>query len=223
MKQHATPRAVIWDMDGTLIDSGDYHWRAWDRQMTAEGAPISHEQFVATFGQRNDTILRGWLGDDLADAEMARISAAKEALYRAMLAEYGIELLPGNRAWLERLQAEGWRQAIASAAPRANIEAILGVLELDGIFDTIVAAEDVLRGKPDPQVFLLAAERLGVPPAQCIVVEDAPAGVEAAQRAGMRSIGVGPKYAVLPADRVVMRLDELPDDTFDRLIDQPGA
>jgi beta-phosphoglucomutase len=218
MMRPEQPRAAIWDMDGTLIDSGEYHWLAWQAQMQLEQAPISYGQFIETFGQRNDTILRGWLGAELSDTEMARIGDAKEALYRQLLAEKGIELLPGNRAWLLRLREQGWRQAIASAAPRANIEAIIHALELDGLFEAVVAAEDVQRGKPDPQVFRLAAERLGVAPERAVVIEDAPAGVEGARRAGMRVIGVGPKHASLPADYAVASLEELAPDAFEQLV-----
>ena len=112
---------------------------------------------------------------------------------------------------------------MASSAPRLNIEAVLEALDLAERFDAIVAAEDVVRGKPEPDVFLTAAERVGVPPARCVVVEDAPAGIEAAHRAGMRVIGVGRSHAVLRADRVVATLDELEPDAFSRLLRQPAA
>ena len=209
------PRAVLWDMDGTLLDSADYHWLAWRDMLHAEGYPITHDQFKATFGQRNDTILRGYFGASLPDAEVARVGGAKEARYRELVRERGITLLPGVGMWLARLRAAGWRQAIASAAPRANVEAIVAALDIAPFFGAIVAAEDVQRGKPDPQVFLLAAERLGAPPARCVVVEDAPAGIEAAHRAGMRAIGVRTSHADLRADIVADTLDLLPEDAFD--------
>jgi beta-phosphoglucomutase len=205
-------------MDGTLLDSGEYHWLAWRDSLDAEHYPISYETFKATFGQRNDTILRSYFGDDLSDAEVARIGDAKEERYRALVRERGIDLLPGVGAWLARLQAAGWRQAIASAAPRANIEALIEVLGVAQYFDALVGAEDVQRGKPDPQVFLTAAERLGVPPARCIVLEDAPAGVEAAHRAGMHAIAVRSSHAAIQAEVVVDTLDQLPEDAFERLI-----
>jgi HAD superfamily hydrolase (TIGR01509 family) len=212
------PRAVLWDMDGTLLDSADYHWLAWRDMLHAEGYPITHEEFKATFGQRNDTILRGYFGADLVDAEVARIGDAKEARYRDLVRERGIALLPGVGVWLERLRAAGWRQAIASAAPLANVQAIIDALGIAPYFGAIVSAEDVRRGKPDPHVFQLAAERLGAPPARSIVVEDAPAGIEAAHRAGMRAIGVRTSHANLSAEIVVDTLDLLPDDAFDRLL-----
>lgn len=212
------PRAVLWDMDGTLLDSAEYHWLAWREALTAERFPVTYEQFVASFGQRNDTILRGYFGAEFPDAEVARIGAAKEARYRALVQERGIELLPGVRHWLARLHAEGWRQAIASAAPRLNIEAILAALDIASCFEALVSAEDVQRGKPDPQVFLLAAERVAVPPARCVVVEDAPAGLEAGRRAGARTIGVRTSHAELSADIVVGTLDELDEGAFERLL-----
>lgn len=212
------PRAVLWDMDGTLLDSADYHWLSWRDALAREGVDLTYEQFSATFGQRNDTILRGYFGPDFPASEIERISEAKELRYRELVRTRGIELLPGVRRWLMRLKRDGWRQAVASSAPRANIETIIEVLDLREYFDVVVSAEDVQRGKPDPQVFLVAAERVAVPLARCIVVEDAPAGLEAAWRAGMRAIGVRSSHGELQADRVVGTLDELPDDAFDALL-----
>ena len=212
------PRAILWDMDGTLLDSAEYHWLAWQDSLHAEGYNVTREQFEASFGQRNDTILRGYFGPELTDDEIARIGGDKEARYRNQVRERGIDLLPGVQRWLARLSAKGWRQAIASAAPLANVEAIVAALEIGPFFDAFVSAEDVQRGKPDPQVFLIAAERLAVAPARCVVVEDAPAGLEAARRAGMRAIGVRTTHADLRADIVVDTLDDLPDDGFDRLL-----
>ena len=212
------PRAALWDMDGTLLDSAEYHWLAWRDTLDTEGHPVTHEYFKATFGQRNDTILRGLLGESTTDTEIARVGGRKEAQYRNLVRERGVELLPGVRTWLERLQATGWRQAVASAAPRANVDAILAALAIAPFFAAITSAEDVTRGKPDPQVFLLAAERLGVVPARCVVIEDAPAGVAAAHRAAMRAIGVRSSHGSLPADITVDTLDQLPDDAFDRLL-----
>lgn len=214
----ALARAVLWDMDGTLLDSAAYHSEAWREVLARDGVVVTEAQFVSSFGQRNDTILREWLGADLPDSEIERIGGAKEARYRELVRERGVVLLPGVGVWLARLHAAGWRQAIASAAPRLNVEAILDALALRPFFAAITSSEDVRRGKPDPQVFLLAAERLGVPPARSIVVEDAPAGLEGARRGGMRCVGVRTSHTHLQADLVVDSLADLPDDAFDRLL-----
>ncbi len=214
------PRAVLWDMDGTLLDSAEYHWHSWREILAGECYELAHAQFVATFGQRNDTILRDWLGADLPIGEIDRIGAAKEARYRELVRSGGITLLPGVERWLMRLKADGWRQAVASAAPRANVEAIVAALGIEAFFNAISSAEDVQRGKPDPQVFLVAAERVGVQPARCIVIEDAPAGLLGAQRGGMHAIGVRSSHTDLHADIVVDTLAELPDDAFEQLLNK---
>ena len=206
--------AVLWDMDGTLVDSEEYHWLSWRDTMAAEGLPITHDQFMESFGQRNDTILARWLGSDVPSERVQRIGDTKEELYRKLVREGGLAPLPGAAEWVKHLHFEGWVQAIASSAPRANVTAVLEVIDLGSCFQAIVSAEDVIRGKPDPQVFLTAASRLGMPPSQCIVVEDAPAGVEAARRAGMRSIGVRRNGPPLAADLAVTSLADLPPNAF---------
>jgi beta-phosphoglucomutase len=214
-----TPCAVLWDLDGTLVDSAPHHWIAWRETMLAEGVSISYAQFLATFGKKNDLILLEWLGEDVAPERSQRIGEEKEAHYRRLVAARGLTPLPGAASWVARLHAEGWRQAIASSAPRLNVEAVLGVVNFGRAFGAIVSAEDVRAGKPDPAVFLTAAARLDVPPARSIVVEDAAAGIEAARRAGMRSIGVNPA-GDLPADIAVRSLADLPADAFARLLNR---
>src|SRR5947209_15515460 len=105
-----TPRAVLWDVDGTLIDSSEYHWLSWQGALAAENFSVTREQFAKTFGQRNDEILRAYFPHyDLEN--IARVGEAKETEYRALVRERGVELLPGVRRWLERLSGEGWLQA----------------------------------------------------------------------------------------------------------------
>jgi beta-phosphoglucomutase len=213
------PGGVLWDLDGTLIDSAPLHWIAWRETMAATAYDLTPRQFADSFGKRNDTILRGLLGDDLPPADIERISDRKEGRYRELVRERGIELLPGARVWLDRLKRSGWRQALATSAPLGNIEATLEPLRLTGFFEAVVSAEHVGRGKPDPLIFLTAAEKLGVPPSRCVVVEDAPAGLEGARRAGMRAIGVlSSHFPELSADIVVPSLEALPERAFDELL-----
>jgi len=211
-------RAVLWDMDGTLIDSEEFHWISWRDTLANESITITREQFLSSFGQRNDSIIPQWLGAATSPERIERIATAKEELYRHLVRSEGISPLPGVAHWLHYLHKEGWLQAIASAAPRANIDTVLEMLSATHIFQGIVSAEDVHRGKPDPEVFLAAASRVGVPPNRCIVVEDAVAGVQAARNAGMRSIGVNRNGKTLPADVVVQSLDLLEADAFDALM-----
>jgi beta-phosphoglucomutase len=215
-------RAVLWDLDGTLVDSAEEHWQAWRETVEADGLSVTREQFRETFGQRNDAILARWYGDALSVERRRAIGHAKEARYRDLVAAGGLVPLPGAAEWVRRLAGDGWRQAVASSAPRLNVEVVVHALGLDAHFAALVAAEDVVHGKPAPDVFLAAAERLATPAARCIVVEDAAAGIEAARRAGMRNIGLG-AAGFAPADVVVPSLDRLPPDIFDRLIGQRPA
>jgi HAD superfamily hydrolase (TIGR01509 family) len=216
-EQRNGARAVLWDVDGTLIDSREYHWLSWHGALAAEDFELTREQFERTFGRRNEEILGAYF-PSYGAGEIARVGEAKEAAYRELVRAGGIELLPGVRGWLERLREEGWLQALASSAPRLNLDAIVSALGLGDFFSAVASAEDVTEGKPNPQVFLAAASKLGVGPGSCVVVEDAPAGTEAARRAGMRSVGVLSSHGGLEADVVVRTLEELPPDAFDRLL-----
>ena len=210
-------KAVLWDLDGTLVDSSGHHWVAWRDTIGAEGFEITYAQFLESFGQKNDRIIRGWLGQGTTDEVIRRIGDAKETEYRRLALDRGVTALPGAIEWVDRLRRDAWRQAIASSAPRLNVEVILQALGLEAYIDAIASAEDVTAGKPDPQVFLAAASRLNIPAARCIVVEDAAAGIEAARRAGMRCIGVS-RSGSLDGDVSVASLTDLPFDAFDRLV-----
>ena len=207
---------VLWDLDGTLIDSAGHHWIAWRDTLAAEGRSVQPSDFANSFGKRNDEILHDLFGHEIATEWIESVSEAKEQAYRRLLRERGLALLPGAQAWLERLRAAGWRQALASSAPRPNIDAAFESLAALGqSLDLVVSADEVGRGKPDPAIFLEAARRLGLPAGRCIVVEDAPAGLEGARRAGMRSIGVlSEHHARLEADVVVPSLEALEADAF---------
>jgi len=212
--------AVLWDLDGTLVDSEEYHWRAWKETMDRAGVGLTRQDFLASFGQRNDAILAKWLGENAAGGKIEQIGNDKEERYRELVRQEGLLPLPGAAEWVERLHHQGWRQAIASSAPRSNVETVLDALHMRPWFQAAVAAEDVREGKPAPDVFLTAAARLGAEPHGCVVVEDARAGVEAARRAGMRSIGVGKNAPALGADLAAETLSSLPLDTFSAILDE---
>ncbi|MGQ9567571.1 MAG: HAD family hydrolase [Anaerolineae bacterium] len=214
------PWAVIWDMDGVLVDSGEAHYAAWTRLFQEEGIPYSREQFLQTFGQRNDRILRTLLGPDLPEERLRELDARKEAYYRQLIPSR-VRLLPGAGELLHALQEAGARQAVGSSGPRANVEATLAALGLRPFFQALVAAEDVAEGKPAPDVFLVAAERLGVPPRRCVVLEDAAVGVQAALAAGMRCLAVAttrPPKELSAAHRVVASLLEVRAEDLHRMV-----
>ena len=181
--------AVIWDVDGVLIDSGEQHRRAWEQLAREEGLPYSDAAFWATFGMRNADIFPRMFGVSGPPERIVALGGRKEAIYRALLAEDAAPL-PGAKELLAALHAAGYRQALGSSAPPANLEAIISLLGLASFLDAIVSGEQVAHGKPAPDIFLAAAERLGIPPAHCLVIEDAPAGVAAAHAGGMRCLAV---------------------------------
>jgi HAD superfamily hydrolase (TIGR01509 family) len=204
------------------VDSAELHWLSWRDTLTAEGHPITYQQFLDTFGQKNDRILPGWLGKDASAERIRQVGDAKEAEYRRLVQDRGLTPLPGAAEWLRTLHATGWSQAIASSAPRANVGVMLRVLGVETELDAIISAEDVTAGKPDPQVFLKAAAAVNVPPERCVVVEDAVVGIEAARRAGIKTIGVS-RVPGFEADLVVASLEDLPADAFARLIGDPES
>jgi HAD superfamily hydrolase (TIGR01509 family) len=202
-------------MDGTLVDSSEYHRLAWKAALAAEGYDMTDEDFDRTFGLRNDSILRMLLGEDVTAETIRRVETAKEEDYRRQVREQGLELLPGVAVWLERLAGDGWRQAVGSSAPRANLDLVLEVTDTRRWFEVVVAGPDVRNGKPDPEVYFAAADRLGVDIGRCVVIEDAPEAIRGSVQAGIKTIGV--RNLGHGADVEVASLDQLPLDAFDRL------
>jgi beta-phosphoglucomutase len=181
-------RAVLFDLDGVIVDSRDQHmaaWEAWAREH-APDAPEGY--FLRSFGLRNDTII-GALFEGASTADVDRLSDAKESLFRAAV-RGTLAPLPGVMDLMDALEEAGIPRAIVTSTPRLNLDLVLEELGLTGRFGALVAAEDASRGKPDPEGFLTAAQRLDLAAERCVVIEDAPAGIAAAKAAGMRAIGV---------------------------------
>lgn len=209
------PIAVIWDVDGTLVDTAELHFDAWVRLASEMGRPFSREDFSATFGRRNPEIIRFLFHREFTDREVAEIGERKENYYRAE-AEKGIDLLPGVANMLRSFANLGCRQAVGSSAPHGNLELILRITKSASYFQAIVGMEDTQRGKPDPEVFLVAAKKLNAEPSRCVVFEDAIAGVQAAKAGGMKCVAVTfvghhseEKLREAGADRVVHSFEEI--------------
>jgi len=211
--------AVIFDMDGVLVDSAEAHRLAWQQLGLEVGTPFTTALFQQTFGQRNASIIPVWLGPAASVISMDRsrwslgasqsdrllgtggtleltperidaLAARKETLYRELVRHGAIRVYPGVSPLLRELRALGARVAVASSGPRENVSLVLDSIGVQGTFDATVTSEDVVEGKPHPEVFLKAAGRLGVAPVSCAVIEDAVHGIEAAKRAGMLAVAV---------------------------------
>ena len=182
--------AVIFDMDGVLVDSYLAHFESWRMVAIEEGLSVTEPEFAKTFGRTSREIIAALWGEDrYTPAEVLALDDRKEAAFREIVRD-DCPIMPGAVELLEALGAAGFGLAVGSSGPPANIELVLDRLGCRQLFGATITGMDVTRGKPDPQVFLLAAEGLGIEPRFCAVVEDAPAGVAAANSAGMTSIGL---------------------------------
>jgi beta-phosphoglucomutase len=181
--------AVLWDVDGVIIDSAEQHRRAWRQLAEEQSLPYTDEAFWASFGMRNGDVIPRLFGVAGPPERIAALADRKEALYRELVAREG-KALPGARELMAALHAAGYRQALASSAPEANIALIVRLLDLGPLLEGKMSGETVAHGKPAPDIFLAAAAQVGVEPERCLVIEDAPAGVEAAHAGGMRCLAV---------------------------------
>jgi HAD superfamily hydrolase (TIGR01509 family) len=214
---------VIFDWDGVIIDSSRQHEESWERLAAEERRALPPGHFKMGFGKKNEWIIPELLGWAREPAEIHRLSLRKEALYRDIVVERGLEALPGVKIFLGRLRDAGVPCCIGSSTHRKNITTILGVLGFAGLFGGMVTAEDVTLGKPHPDVFLKAAAKIGRSPANCVVFEDAFAGIEAARAGSMKLVGVATTYPAEElagkVDRVVRRLDEVAVEDLARLVE----
>jgi beta-phosphoglucomutase len=182
--------ACIFDMDGVLIDSGAHHRNAWRALLDELGVDLTEpEPWRVTIGRPAEEAVPLLLGRRVEPEEARRLALRKRELYAAF-AEQGVLSVPGVLPFVEALHRLRVPRAVGTSATRGDAEHLLGRLGLRRYFDVIVTAEDVRLGKPDPEVYLESARRLGASPAVCLVFEDSLVGVEAARRAGMRAIGV---------------------------------
>jgi beta-phosphoglucomutase family hydrolase len=197
-------RAFVFDMDGTLVDNMRFHGEAWKTMLLENGIETdTHEFLVKTAGKTNREIIPNFF-KDATEERLLELGLRKETIYRELF-------LPERRAiegaieFLEAAKTLGVKMAVATAAPVANMEFVLDGLDLRKFFDAITTAADVSHGKPNPEVFLKSAKKLGIKPRNCLVFEDAINGFEAAHRAGMKSIGI----ATVNSVEDILRLDSV--------------
>jgi beta-phosphoglucomutase family hydrolase len=215
--------AIIWDMDGVLVDTGEFHYQSWKQTFDELDVHFSKEQFRETFGMNNAGILEIICGKKLPPDEEQKISEHKEELFREAV-KGRAKLLPGVENTLKNFSEWNLKQAIASSAPPKNIEVLVEELGVGKYFELTVSGFDI-PGKPDPGVFLKTARQLEVEPERCIVIEDAVAGVEGAKNAGMKCIAVtttNTTEALSKADLIFESLEDLHQDTlFDLFENSP--
>ncbi|TET35679.1 MAG: HAD family phosphatase [Anaerolineales bacterium] len=215
MREHLPNHAILWDMDGVIVNTGQFHYVAWKKTFADRGIPFSMDQFRKTFGMNNAGILEYMLRKKPTVDQVMEISDQKELRFREAV-QGKAQLLPGVETWLDRFNLSGFMQAIASSAPPENIDMLVDELAIRTYFDAITSGFD-LPGKPDPAVFMKAAAEMGVPPERCIVIEDAITGVAGAKRAGMKCIAVTTTNRardLSDADLVVDLLVQLDEGTF---------
>ncbi|WIG59491.1 MAG: hypothetical protein OJF49_002238 [Ktedonobacterales bacterium] len=216
--------AVIWDVDGVILDSAEQHRRAWQQLAREHGFPYSDAAFWAGFGRRNADVIPQMFGVSGPPERVTALGERKEQIYRDLLKQ-SAHALPGARELMAALHAAGYQQALGSSAPEANINLIVDLLGLGGYLQAMVSGESVPHGKPAPDLFLAAAARLGVAPSRCLVIEDAPAGVAAAHAGGMRCLAVrrageADAPGLERADALVTTLAEADVTLVDRLLAQ---
>lgn len=218
---------VIFDMDGVLVDSYQAHFESWRRMAHVIGLEMEPKQFAATFGRTSQDIIRQLWGKHLPPGtDIAALDDLKEAAYRDILRER-FPAMDGAGELLIALHKSGIRLAVGSSGPPENVELVIRQLHAEKLFHAAVDGKQVTHGKPHPEVFLKAAEQLGLPPARCAVVEDAPSGIEAARRAGMAAIALTgtapPEILALRAHLVVDSLCDLSARKISTLIEQVAS
>ena len=203
-------KAFIWDMDGVIVDSGEPHFQSWHEAFAMRGVSYTREHFHDFFGTRDDLIIKRMLGDVSAE-DIREIEDWKEARYRELV-NGNVKVLPGVMPLLKVMKSRGFKVALGTSAPLENVHAVAADIGLDEYFDAVVHGREVGEGKPSPEIYLTAAERLGADPADCIVFEDSPHGVEAARKAGMKCVAITnshPAEELSAATRVVDSLEEI--------------
>lgn len=213
-------KAVLWDLDGVLADTTKAHFWSWVTALAEREIPLDRKTFDSAYGMNNYDTLKYFLGRPPEPEELSTIASRKEHLFRL---EYQMApaAMEGIGPLLQGLSDENWRQGIASSAPMVNINLVVDLLQIRRWFSGILSGEKIPAGKPDPSLFLMTAEALGVPPERCIVVEDSPFGVLAAHRAGMKCIAVATtrqRSELESADLLYNDLTELAVGDFSRLL-----
>ncbi len=181
-------RALIFDMDGVIVNNDRYHCLAWEEFAGRYGKTVGFDEIRSWFGSTNKTILERLFGTGMSMVQITSMGREKEEIYRRLYAGV-IKPVPGLPEFLKELKGS-FLTGVATSAPPENVEFVLRETGLKAFFNAVTDESDIQKGKPDPEIFLKAAMKLGVEPADCLVFEDSFQGIEAASRAGMHVVGV---------------------------------
>jgi beta-phosphoglucomutase family hydrolase len=182
-------KGVIFDMDGVIVLTEHAHWLAWQAAAQRINATLDYATFLSCFGRVNADCIRIMFGEHIPHGESLRIADEKEHAFREIIRS-NVPLAPGLLPLLDNLARANARLAVGSSAPPENVALVLDAGSIRQSFQAVVDGSQVTRGKPAPDVFLQAAALLAIQPARCAVIEDAPAGIQAAKAAGMLGVGV---------------------------------
>jgi beta-phosphoglucomutase family hydrolase len=195
-------RAFIFDMDGTLIDNMGVHIRTWLEMLSGMDIHITAEEFLRRAnGRTNGEIMRMLIDENMTEDQVQSLAGRKEAHYRELYRPQ-LKAVDGFHELAQQAKQMGIKLAVATSAPRENVDFVLDGLAIRAAFDAVVDAEGIEKSKPDPEIFLTAAQRLGVTPDECVVFEDSYAGLEAARRAGMTVIALATTHEASAFDEL---------------------
>ncbi len=200
-------KGLIFDMDGVIVDNAHYHILAWIKFAKNYGIDLSKEEVVSQFGSINDAILMNLFNKELDQDERVKMAFEKEEIYRALYSR-DIKEVPGLTVFLEGLDRDIFSIAVATSAPSKNVEFVLGKTNLTRFFKIITDESEIKNGKPDPEIFLKTAKKMDVNPEDCIVFEDSHKGIEAANRAKMRVIGLGTSHPKDTLQNTIMNIED---------------
>lgn len=204
-------KAILWDMDGVIADSSAFHFAAWQETFARRGIKFTKKDFIKLFGTRNDFIIGSIMGQELPEVDVKIMVQEKEENFRRK-ATGSVKPFPGVVRLLNAIKKGNFKLGLVSSAPKENIDLVLRELDLEGIFDCVVFGQEVSESKPSPQIYLLAAKKLGATPNDCVVIEDSPLGVKAARTARMKCLAVAnthPRQRLEEADKIVDSLENM--------------
>jgi len=210
--------AVIFDMDGVIVDNSAFHFEAWAAYCDKKGLPFSREELNGWFGATNMEILTKIYGRKIYRTEAIKMGKEKEAIYRQM---FGPVLAPvhGLPHLLQELKSLNFRLAVATSAPTENVDFVLDNTHTRKYFDAIVDASEIKKGKPSPEIYLKASRKLRVKPSHCLVFEDAFFGIEAARNAGIKVVGLSTTHSPEELTGTALNIRDFSEINAEKIVD----